>query len=311
MEHITKDVSPSILIVEPDNQVRTLLENFFSRVGWFCQSWNGDAEAAPWKAQLIFDVVIADSISLEWDSWKLLRAQQQKNPDAALVLLVHPDRNPSPALVEDGVLCRIERESARSIESTLSTLVEEYQRVRKEGRLSVRPKVPMEAQITIETFTSKELAANVFPFPILEQLHGAGLVDLKGKLRLQLALEEALANSLEHGNLELISEWKEEIDVTGLDRYTKVKQQRLNDPRYADRMVTIVSDFDCERLLIRITDQGNGFTPAPKRAAGKDENEDPAVFGRGIALIERTVDEVTYGCGGRQISLVKKIVRAG
>lgn len=308
MEHLTRDVLPSILIVEPDNQVRTLLENFFSRVGWACQSWNGDAERAPWKDEKVFDVVIADSISLEWDTWADLRAQQKKNPDAALVLLVNPQQSVKASAGDEGALCRIEKESAQAIESTLTTLVEEYQRVRKEGRLAIRPKVPMEAQITIETFTSRELAHNVFPFPILDQLHGAGLLDVKEKLRLQLALEEALANSLEHGNLELLSEWKEEIDAQGIDRYTQLKQERLNQSKYADRMVTIVCDFDCERLLIRITDQGNGFTPAPKPIVPVG-NEDPAVFGRGIALIEQTVDDVRYSCGGRQITLVKNIFR--
>lgn len=311
MEHLNQDVRPSILIVEPDNRVRSLIETFFSRAGWFCESWNGESKSAPWKKERVFDVVIADSISLEWESWNSLRMQQQKNPNAALVLLVNPDSKKVIDSSDDRVLCCIEKGAApRSIESMLFSLVDEYDRVRKEGRLSARARVPMESQITIESFTSRELSANLFPFPVLVQLQNAGLLDLKEKLKIQLALEEALANSLEHGNLELASIWREDIDAKGCDKYSQIKKQRLEDPHYADRIVTIVSDFDGDRLLIRLTDQGKGFTPTEKEQSGSS-NIEPAVFGRGMALIESTVDEVTYSCGGRQISLVKKIVRAG
>lgn len=309
MEHTRAEARPSILIVEPDAPVRTLLEGFFGRVGWACKSWCGDIGVTPWQKQETFDLVIADALSLEWDSWRDLRSRQQSNPDSAFVLLVKPENRDSIVLKSGRALCCIDKDSVPDVmESSLESLVGEFERVKREGRLSMRPRVPVEAQLTIESFTSRELANGVFPFPLLTQLHDAGIFDLNQKLKLQLALQEALANALEHGNLELASEWKEQIDEKGVDRYAQIKLERLADDRFGERVVTIVSDFDCERLLIRITDQGKGFAPPLRDSAPRVSEERVAVFGRGMALIDSAVDEVSYALGGRQISMVKNIM---
>lgn len=313
MEHARAEVRPSILIVEPEAPVRSLLEGFFGRVGWSCKSWSGDGSAAPWQSQEVFDLVIADELSLSWASWEELRARQQRNPDSAFVLLVRPENRDSIVIKSSGALCCIEKDCVPDVmESSLESLVGEFERVKREGRLSMRPRIPAEAQLVIESFTARELAGQGFSFPILSQLHDAGILSLNEKLKLQLAFQEALVNAVEHGNLELVSEWKEQIDPQGVDRYAQVKRQRLADDEFGERIVTIVSDFDCERLLVRITDQGRGFTPAQRQKVTTAPDEEcVAVFGRGMALIDSAVDEFSFSLGGRQISMVKKVVSSG
>jgi hypothetical protein len=66
-------------------------------------------------------------------------------------------------------------------------------------------------------------------------------------------------NAFEHGNLELRSEWKEELLPDSTDRFGAIRKERLLDPDYANRTVTICSWFDGVRLEISVRDQGRGF----------------------------------------------------
>ena len=92
---------------------------------------------------------------------------------------------------------------------------------------------------------------------------------------IKLALEEAMTNAFRHGN--------------------KCDPSKRIHVRY---LVTV------DRIEIEIADEGEGFCP--------DEVPDPTLpefidrpHGRGIMLMRAYLDEVTYGCNGSQVRLVK------
>jgi anti-sigma regulatory factor (Ser/Thr protein kinase) len=153
-------------------------------------------------------------------------------------------------------------------------------------------------------FTSKQLA-DVRPILVIaDRLYRAGKMSLNCKLQLDLAFQEAVANSLEHGNLELKSAWKDRIDKQGIDGYSLKKRERLLDPEYANRSVEISIDFNGSFITIGVKDQGRGWRSKniPARLPA-----DAACHGRGLSIILASMDEVSFDDNGTRIIMKKRV----
>ena len=156
-------------------------------------------------------------------------------------------------------------------------------------------------------FTSECIDAAEFCPAILCRLESAGLIDTRQRLALTLVFQEALANAIEHGNLELRSAWREELDEGGCDKFSKLKRERLADERYSQRVVRARISYTPGRLEFVVTDEGKGFKPKMLSGLPKDALQQS---GRGLALIGHTMDEVRFDQGGRSIIMVKLIGKA-
>ena len=118
--------------------------------------------------------------------------------------------------------------------------------------------------------------------------------------KLMVALQEALVNSVVHGNLELSSELKERGDSS----FAKALAERAADPRLAQRNVDIVVDYDGQRCRWLITDEGKGFdVEEVLRRLESDDSELLLASGRGILLMRSFLDEVKYEEAGRRLIL--------
>ncbi|HTU22265.1 MAG TPA: PilZ domain-containing protein [Gemmataceae bacterium] len=118
--------------------------------------------------------------------------------------------------------------------------------------------------------------------------------------KLQLALHEALTNSVIHGNLELSSDLKERCDNV----FAEALAERAADPRYAARPVEVHFDYDGEHCRWTFTDQGKGFDVG--RALARAAQPDPEAMlasGRGILLMRAFLDDLRYELGGRRAIL--------
>src|SRR6185437_8117660 len=118
--------------------------------------------------------------------------------------------------------------------------------------------------------------------------------------KLMLALQEALTNSIVHGNLELSSDLKEQSD----NAFAEALAARSVDPHYGTRMVEVRIDYNGERCRWTFTDQGKGFDV--ERALARAANLDPEMLlssGRGILLMRAFLDDVRYEVGGRRVVL--------
>ncbi len=91
----------------------------------------------------------------------------------------------------------------------------------------------------------------------------------------KLAFEEALSNAIKHGS--------------------------KCDP---GKTVRATLDIDSTRVILSVTDQGDGFEPSKVPDPTLDENiEKP--FGRGLMLMHAYMDEVTFDKNGRRVRMVK------
>jgi serine/threonine-protein kinase RsbW len=90
--------------------------------------------------------------------------------------------------------------------------------------------------------------------------------------------------------------------------FKKIKEQRLLDPAFASRKITIQSDLTAQIAQFCITDEGAGFDyTALIDPTSEDSIEKP--HGRGIFLIRQIFDEVRFNESGNSITLLlrKKI----
>ena len=119
--------------------------------------------------------------------------------------------------------------------------------------------------------------------------------------RAAVALTEVLVNGIQHGNLELDSQLRQE-DEAAYDRIAEFRRRR---PPYRDRRLHIRARLTPREAVYRIRDEGPGFDPTrlpdPTHPA---QLERPT--GRGMVLIRAFMDEVAFNGAGNQITLLKR-----
>lgn len=121
------------------------------------------------------------------------------------------------------------------------------------------------------------------------------------KSRLGIALEEALLNSMYHGNLEVPSELREDDDSKF---YALVDKRQCEQP-YCDRRIIVRAKLSRQHAAYVIEDEGPGFDVA-NVADPTAPNNIEKVCGRGMLLMRTFMDEVRYNGVGNQVTLVKR-----
>lgn len=146
------------------------------------------------------------------------------------------------------------------------------------------------------------------PLPIFKDLMHLGKLNNEAYLKLELALQEAIANAVEHGNLELSSNLREEFDSEGKDRYATLKEERLKDNRYASRLVFVSAFADETGVRVTVRDEGNGFSNSTNENTNVIEtNLDlPRCSGRGLIMIRAAADSVNFNEVGNQVEFTKR-----
>ena len=132
--------------------------------------------------------------------------------------------------------------------------------------------------------------------------HAVPLPDIK------LALYEALANAVEHGNLEIGWEDKGEALSDDSNGLRDLVALRCSTAPYAGRLVHVTVLYRPEQVEYTVRDEGQGFDPEgfdARRALSDTER----LHGRGLALIRHYMDEVSWSDGGREIRMVRSIGR--
>jgi CheY-like chemotaxis protein/anti-sigma regulatory factor (Ser/Thr protein kinase) len=123
------------------------------------------------------------------------------------------------------------------------------------------------------------------------------------RLHLRGALQELLFNAIEHGNLEIVYQEKQEALAEG--RYEQLLARRLAQARLRDRRVLIhvVHDKEANSLVYRMTDEGKGFKWQSLLARSHEVCESEDVNGRGIFLARSFFPSLAYNERGNEVTL--------
>lgn len=131
----------------------------------------------------------------------------------------------------------------------------------------------------------------------------ASMLPAVRRLHLQGALQELLFNAIEHGNLEIFYQEKQEALAAG--QYEQLLAQRLNQARLKDRRVTIHTLYDKSgnSLTYRITDEGKGFKWRTLLSRSHEMCGSEDVNGRGVFLTRSFFPSLAYNDCGNEVTI--------
>jgi CheY-like chemotaxis protein/anti-sigma regulatory factor (Ser/Thr protein kinase) len=127
------------------------------------------------------------------------------------------------------------------------------------------------------------------------------LGDETERLRVGIALEEALKNAYFHGSLEVAT-------GAGWPRRKAIEQiarDRLVEEPYRDRKIYVTAKVSRDLAEFTIRDEGPGFNASQLPESADFVNQDKPA-GRGIILMRTIMDEVRYTPDGNEVTLIKR-----
>lgn len=152
------------------------------------------------------------------------------------------------------------------------------------------------------TFKSSDLCVEYMRHAIQDILVAYSRISDNEIQNILLALSEAVQNALDHGNLELESAWKDEPGHKPEETlFDSIKQQRLVDPAFGDKTITISIMLEHDVLQIAVQDQGDGFEVKIADAASG------AVHGMGLMMIRNIADCIEFNKKGNKITFQKQL----
>jgi len=125
------------------------------------------------------------------------------------------------------------------------------------------------------------------------------------RLRVGVALEEALLNAAYHGNLEVSSELREHDYAL----YYETARQRSKAAPYRERRVAVTVDISENGVCYVIRDEGQGFNPRSLPDPTDPRNLERS-SGRGVLLMRTFMDRVEYNSTGNEVTLTKMVKKS-
>jgi CheY-like chemotaxis protein/anti-sigma regulatory factor (Ser/Thr protein kinase) len=292
--------SRSVLIVD-DNPMDLRLARQIVELGlrWRVESADNGREALASVDKHAPDVILTDLFMPELDGLELVEAVRERSPTVPVVLMTGRG-NEEIALraLRAGAASYVPKKRlVGSLVETLDQVAMAARNVRRRQRL-LECVTHTESSFVLEN--DRALVATLVA-TLQDQLGGMRLVDDCERLRVGVALEEALTNALYHGNLGVSSELKERDDAAFL---TLAEQRRRQSP-YRERRIFVQARLTPSEATISIRDEGDGFDPSNLPDPTDPKNLDRP-SGRGLLLIRTFMDDVRHNTTGNQITMVKR-----
>ncbi len=185
----------------------------------------------------------------------------------------------------------------RQLADDLVPTVERILRGSREDRGHSRLMHYLEASELVFTLDNDPALIKSLVNHLQQMLRCLPLADETERLRVGVAVEEALTNACYHGNLEVRSA------TSPADRrtYEALGRQRRGEEPYRNRRIHVVARISRSEAVFVIRDEGSGFEVS--RLPGSDSLPDA---GRGVMLMRTIMDEVRYNAAGNEVTLIKR-----
>lgn len=139
-----------------------------------------------------------------------------------------------------------------------------------------------------------------------QALRGVPLTDAAGRIRIAIALEEALLNAIYHGVLKVPP--SEMVDIRAgfpSEGLTELIKQNQVDLLSGNRKVIVEICITAFEAKFVIRDRGAGFDPVVI-SSGDGSDRFERGRNRGLTLIRSLADEVLYNEAGNEVTLLKR-----
>ena len=301
---------PKVLVVDDSKVDRRLVCEFLRKESqWTVEDAANGVEALARMKDSAPDLVLTDLNMPEMDGLELVNALREHYPGVPVILVT--------AYGSETLATEALRRGASSYVPK-SQLTDRLLDTMEEVLALARADRTYERLIgcltrTEFTFRLENDSALIGPLVDLVQQMVAGmdLADFAGRLRIGVALKEALLNALFHGSLEITPEQMQQVQHKLLsDEELSLVEQRRNESPHRDRRIYVDVRIAKEEARFVVRDEGPGFdvsaVPDPE-APGALEAEK----GRGLSLMRTFMDEVTFNELGNEVTMVKRRGHSG
>ncbi len=129
-------------------------------------------------------------------------------------------------------------------------------------------------------------------------------IDKQQASAIKLGLREIIINAIEHGNLNI--SFNEKSQATENGNYMEFILSRQKDAVYRNKRVTIEFLLNSERVIYKISDEGNGFDYKNIISMIEDDvDAQMLAHGRGLRMAFNIFDSVEFNRRGNQVLLIK------
>ncbi len=245
------------------------------------------------------DAVVTDLIMSEMDGLELVRKVRADYPLVPIVLMTSQGSEEiAVKALQAGATSYTPK---RSLGDCLLETIRHVLEVANHNQSFARLVEHMTERVTAFTIGNDYTLLPVLVSYLQDEVSHAGFCDESERVRVGVALDEALVNALYHGNLELSSDLRD----SDHERYTQLVHERLGQTPYRDRRIHVEVRRSHVEVKFKIRDEGPGFDhsklPDP-RVSSNVEN----LGGRGVLLMRTFMDELGYNEKGNEVTMVKR-----
>jgi anti-sigma regulatory factor (Ser/Thr protein kinase)/CheY-like chemotaxis protein len=244
------------------------------------------------------DLVLADLAPPDSTDCELLQALQRKHSLIPVVVIAREDSAKSAVeALQAGAASYVPKSQvAKLLVSTVRTVLELAETHRNRRRII---NCMNSLDMCFELNNDLSLVSPLIRY-LEDQIGSMQLIDEQDLVRIGVALHESISNAVNHGNLELDSDLRQEDERV----YYELGEARKLIWPYCDRKVQIYASLNSDRVKFVIRDQGPGFNTR-KIADPCDPENMHRIGGRGLLLIKSFMDEVRHNRRGNEITMTK------
>ena len=292
---------PTALVVDDSATDRRLVGGLLEKSPDWSVVYASDGAQALIELDLIeVDVVVTDLVMPRMNGRELVETIKKRDPLIPVVLITGKGSEQiAVKALEFGAASYLpKRRLSQDLLTTVNRVLAAARVGHSEARLMQRM-IKSESNFVLDN----DLSMYSYVLNYLQQMSSMLFTDANDRVRVAIAVEEALLNAYYHGILEVRSELREEDEQA----YHKLVERRLNESPFCDRKVYIEAKISPAEAVFVVRDEGPGFDPS-KIPDPLDPENVIKLFGRGCFLMQVYMDQVTYNDTGNEVTLVKRRV---
>ena len=292
----------NILIVDDSEVDRLLMDGLLKRSIGFEVLWAENGRQAierfrDWE----IDLVITDLQMPEVDGLELVRQVRQSHPEVPIVLTTGKGSEEIAAMaLNEGAAGYVPKSHLSTmLVPTVRGILNTFQAGRQANNMLRHAD---EAQFVFTLGNDPAQFAPLIAF-CERQIRKVSRVDRVERLRIAIALHQALHNALYRGNLEITTPHKIPLGERIMDEELEslIEERRTSDP-WQNRKIQVTIRLTPRSFTARIRDEGPGFDP---EQFGDWKQSDS----RGIILMRSFVDELRFNERGNEVAMRRRLKR--
>jgi len=292
-------VVATVLIVDDNAIDRRLAGGIMEKAGMATQFAKHGKEALEHISREPPDIVLTDMLMPEMDGLELVeRIKQDYSHIPVILMTAHGSEEIAVRALRIGAASYVPKQIlARDLAATIHDVLAVVSTRKDEQKaLDLLEELQMRFVLGADTPTHEPVVGY-----LQDQLRKWHLCEGADLIRVGTALHEAFVNAVEHGNLELNSEMRDDPHGS----YQELGEKRRKTLPWCQRKVHVTALLTHHEATIVIRDEGPGFDPRSLPDPTDPENIGK-ISGRGLLLIRTFMDDVRFNSTGNEITLIKR-----